>query len=193
MIREARRRAAVERPANLRFEVMDVQSLSFPAQSFDRVLATQLLVHVPEPRRAVHEIWRATRHNGLVALAQMDWDCLVVGASDRELGRRFTHLFCDGLRNGLLVPARPLLSQEDRTLSPTKCPGTFKVLGLARLSLDDAGGQTDTISDGFRREAAQKFEDVSSSPPAGCARGPGRVKSPPHDNDSLTSLRDRDA
>lgn len=88
---------------NLHFELMDVQSLSFPDQHFDRVMATQLLVHVPDPRLAFREICRVTNQNGLVAVADMDWDTLVFGSSDKELGRRFTHLFSDGIRNGLVV------------------------------------------------------------------------------------------
>jgi ubiquinone/menaquinone biosynthesis C-methylase UbiE len=103
MIQEARRRLASTGLTNLRFEPMDVQSLPFADQSFDRVLATQLLVHVPDSRLALHEICRVTAPNGRVALADMDWDTLVVGCSNRNLGRRFTRLFSDGVRNGLVV------------------------------------------------------------------------------------------
>ena len=59
MLLEARQRAAVTGATNLRFQSMDVQSLPFPDQSFDRVLASQLLVHVPDPRSAMHEMCRA--------------------------------------------------------------------------------------------------------------------------------------
>lgn len=103
MLEEARRRAETAGAKNVRFEPMDVQSLRFPDCSYDRVLATQLLVHVPDPRGAMHEICRVTKPNGLVAIADTDWDTLVVGCSDKELGRRFTRLFSDGIRNGLVV------------------------------------------------------------------------------------------
>ncbi len=33
----------------------------------------------------------------------MDWDTVVVGCSNKVLGRRFTRLFSDGLRNGVVV------------------------------------------------------------------------------------------
>ncbi len=88
---------------NLHFEPMDVQALPFPDKRFDRVMATQLLVHVPNPRLAFREICRVTNQNGLIAIADMDWDTLVLGSSDTELGRRFTHLFSNGIRNGLVV------------------------------------------------------------------------------------------
>lgn len=103
MLQEARQRMATTGATNLHFESMDVQSLPFPDKSFDRVLATQLLVHVPDPRRAMDEISRVTTRNGRVAIADMDWDSLVIGCGNKELGRRFTLLFSDGIRNGLVV------------------------------------------------------------------------------------------
>jgi len=103
MIQEARRRAEGSAVESLRFDAMDVQALSFPDKSFDRVLATQLLIHVSDPGRAMHELCRVTRPQGWVAIADMDWDGLLIGCGDKELGRRFTRLFCDGIRNGLVV------------------------------------------------------------------------------------------
>ena len=103
MLQEARQRAMTAGATNLRFESMDVQSLPFPDQSFDRVLASQLLVHVPDPRGAMHEMCRVTKSNGRIAISDMDWDSLLIGCSDKELGRRFTQLFTDGVLNGLAV------------------------------------------------------------------------------------------
>jgi ubiquinone/menaquinone biosynthesis C-methylase UbiE len=102
MLKTAQRHITDE-TSNLHFEPMDAQSLAFPDKRFDRAMATQLLVHVPDPRLAFHEICRVTKHNGLVAFADMDWDTFVFGSSDKELGRRFTRLFSDGLRNGLVA------------------------------------------------------------------------------------------
>lgn len=102
MIREARKRAAAG-PENLSFEAMNAQELTFPDERFDRVMATQLLVHVPDPRRALREMCRVTARGGRVALSDMDWDSLVFGCTDKALGRRFARLFCDGIRNGLVV------------------------------------------------------------------------------------------
>lgn len=102
MIGEARKRMTTE-SANLSFEPMNVESLPFPDESFDRVMATQLLVHVPDPKQALHEMCRVTARNGRAAIADMDWDTLVIGCSNKELGRRFTRLFSDGIRNSLVV------------------------------------------------------------------------------------------
>lgn len=103
MLQEARRRTAATPATNLRFESMDVQCLPFPDQCFDRVLASQLLVHVPDPRGAMHEMCRVTKSKGRIAISDMDWDSLLIGCSDKELGRRFTQFFTDGIRNGLIV------------------------------------------------------------------------------------------
>ncbi|MEP6756587.1 MAG: methyltransferase domain-containing protein [Chthonomonadales bacterium] len=103
MLQVARQRAAATGIANLRFEHMDIQSLAYGDESFDRVLATQLLIHVPDPRSALHEICRVTKRNGIVAIADVDWDTLVIGCTNKDLARRCTHLFSDGIRNGLVV------------------------------------------------------------------------------------------
>ena len=51
-----------------RFQVEDAQRLSFPNESFDRVLLTEVIEHVPEPARAVREAARALRPEGVLAL-----------------------------------------------------------------------------------------------------------------------------
>ncbi len=102
MLREAQRRTEPS-TANLRFQRMDVQALPFPDGSYDRVIATQLLVHVPQPQTALQEMCRVTKPKGRVTISDMDWDTLVVGSSHKDLSRRFTRLFSDGLRNGLIV------------------------------------------------------------------------------------------
>jgi ubiquinone/menaquinone biosynthesis C-methylase UbiE len=103
MIREARKRADAAGASNLIFETMDVQSLPFPDQSIDRVTATQLLIHVPDPRKAIHEMCRITSPMGSVAVSDMDWDGLAVGCSNNELARQFTRLFSNGVRNRVVV------------------------------------------------------------------------------------------
>jgi ubiquinone/menaquinone biosynthesis C-methylase UbiE len=102
MLEEARKRYANKVP-NLEFEGMDVHALPLRDRSVDRVLATQLLVHVPDPRYALAELCRVTADGGRIAVADMDWDTSVLGSSDKELGRRFTRLFSDGVRHGTVV------------------------------------------------------------------------------------------
>lgn len=106
MIAEARQRSAGNL-VNLSFRVGSVLDLPFPAASFDRVLATQLLLHVPDPLKALMEIKRVLAPSGVISVTEIDWGTLVVQSSDNELGRRFSDLACRGLRNGLLIRELP--------------------------------------------------------------------------------------
>ena len=106
MITEARQRCA-EKMDNLSFRVGSVLDLPFPSASFDRVLATQLLLHVPDPHKALSEIKRVLAPSGVISISEIDWGTLVVQTSDNELGRRFSDLACTELRNGLIVRELP--------------------------------------------------------------------------------------
>ena len=46
----------------------DVQSLPFEDQYFDRVIATCVLAHISDPRKALMEILRVTKPNGSISL-----------------------------------------------------------------------------------------------------------------------------
>jgi ubiquinone/menaquinone biosynthesis C-methylase UbiE len=106
MIAEAGQRS-VENAGNLSFRVGSVLELPFPAASFDRVLATQLLLHVPDPTSALMEIKRVLAQSGVISITEIDWGTLVVQSSHNELGRRFSELACRELRNGLIVRELP--------------------------------------------------------------------------------------
>ena len=106
MIAEARQRSA-ENLDNLSFQVGSVMDLPFPTASFDRVLATQLLLHVPDPLKALIEMKRVLAPSGLICVTEIDWGTLVVQSSDNELGRRFGDLACRELRNGLIIRELP--------------------------------------------------------------------------------------
>jgi len=106
MIAEARQRSS-ENLDNLSFQVGSVLDLPFSNASFDRVLATQLLLHVPDPAKALVEIKRVLALSGVISISEIDWGTLVVQSSDRELGRRFSDLACRELRNGLIIRELP--------------------------------------------------------------------------------------
>ena len=106
MIAEARQRSA-ENIDNLSFRVGSVLDLPFPAASFDRVLATQLLLHVSDPAKALVEIKRVLAPLGMASISEIDWGTLVVQSSDNQLGRRFSDLACRELRNGLIIRELP--------------------------------------------------------------------------------------
>lgn len=106
MIAEAKRRSSGS-ASNVSFQVGNALDLPFESGSFDRVLATQVLLHIPDPWAALAEMCRVLAPTGLVAFGEIDWGTIAVECTDRELGRRFTRLACDELRNGLIVRELP--------------------------------------------------------------------------------------
>ena len=106
MIAEAQRRTSGS-TSNVSFRVGNALDLPFDSGSFDRVLATQVLLHIPDPWAALAEVCRVLTPAGLVAFGEIDWGTVAVECTDRELGRRFTRLACDELRNGLIVRELP--------------------------------------------------------------------------------------
>ena len=50
---------------------------------------------------------RVLAPSGLISISEIDWGTLVVQTSDSELGRRFSHLACTELQNGLIVRELP--------------------------------------------------------------------------------------
>lgn len=100
LIASARRRAT---PAPVSFHVGDACELPFADAAFDRVVANQVLLHLADPWRAIEEMRRVLRPGGLLSIGEWDWDSTCLALTDRELGRRFTHLLCDHMNNGLIV------------------------------------------------------------------------------------------
>ena len=106
MVAEAQRRTSSS-PSNLSFRVGNALDLPFESASVDRVTATQVLLHIPDPWAALAEIYRVLTPEGLVAVGEIDWGTVAVECTDRELSRRFVRLACDELRNGLIVRELP--------------------------------------------------------------------------------------
>jgi ubiquinone/menaquinone biosynthesis C-methylase UbiE len=106
MIAEAVQRSA-ENLDNLSFRVGSALELPFKVGTFDRILATQVLLHIPDPWRALAEMKRVLAPSGLICVTEIDWGTLVVQSSDNELGRRFGELACRELRNGLIIRDLP--------------------------------------------------------------------------------------
>ena len=92
---------------NISFRVGSVLELPFETGKFDRVVATQLLLHVPDPWKALVEMKRVLSQVGRICVTEIDWGTLVVQSSDSKLGRRFSELACRELRNGLIIRELP--------------------------------------------------------------------------------------
>ena len=85
LIAEAQQRTAAGE-ANVSFRVGNAYDLPFPDASFDRVVATQILLHLADPWRAVTEMRRVLAPGGLISVGEWDWDSTCLAVTDRELG-----------------------------------------------------------------------------------------------------------
>jgi SAM-dependent methyltransferase len=117
MIQLARERASAEGLDNVEFVQMDAERLEFPSESFDAVLCALGLMLFPAPGKALSEMYRVLRTDGIVALS-------VMGRGSRVALRAFIEPF---------VPHMPPPEQRG--------PSTF---GFGRLeilaeALDRAG------------------------------------------------------
>jgi ubiquinone/menaquinone biosynthesis C-methylase UbiE len=106
LVKLAELRSLPEHP-NLSFRAADVYDLPFADASFERLTATQVMVHLSQPWEAVSELRRVLVPGGRLAIAEWDWDSTCLAVSDRDLGRRFTHLLCDQMNNGLIARELP--------------------------------------------------------------------------------------
>ncbi|MDY7104379.1 MAG: methyltransferase domain-containing protein [Actinomycetota bacterium] len=51
----------------------DIGRLPFPDHSFDRIIASEILEHIPDDSRAVAELWRVLRPGGSLAVTVPSW------------------------------------------------------------------------------------------------------------------------
>ncbi|MBN1965520.1 MAG: class I SAM-dependent methyltransferase [Anaerolineae bacterium] len=109
-------RQARTHPGAARIQVLnlDAQSLPFPAQTFDVVMANHMLYHIPDIHRALSEIRRVLREDGCLVAAANSQNtmpefetlvrraCTLLGfpAQDVTIGRGFA------LENGPILLAR---------------------------------------------------------------------------------------
>ena len=70
MLALARKRAEVEKITNVDLMQMDAQTLTFPDDSFDAVVATFVYCSVPDPVMGLREINRVLRPDGEVVFLE---------------------------------------------------------------------------------------------------------------------------
>ncbi len=119
MVAAARRRLG----DRARCEVADVQALPFPAAAFDAVLSFHVLVHVPEPARALAEAARVLRPDGTLALLTLS------AHAHRDLAEAYGHLHL-GFR-----PAALSAQLRRAGLSVTSCAVTTRERRAPRLEV----------------------------------------------------------
>jgi ubiquinone/menaquinone biosynthesis C-methylase UbiE len=65
---EVARKKASDSPSSVRFEVQDAADLSYPSQSFDRLIAAHVLEHLVEPHNVIKEWLRLLKPGGVISV-----------------------------------------------------------------------------------------------------------------------------
>jgi ubiquinone/menaquinone biosynthesis C-methylase UbiE len=111
LIAEAVRRAA-GRGLHITFEVGDAQALRFSDNSFDAVRTERMLMHVPDPSRALTEMARVLKPGGRMVVHDFDWESQFCDSPFKETTRKIALSFCDGMKNGWIGRCLPRLFRE---------------------------------------------------------------------------------
>jgi ubiquinone/menaquinone biosynthesis C-methylase UbiE len=101
LIAEAKTR--VERAGvSVELYVGDAHELTqFSDNCFDATRAAAVFHHLESPEKALREMIRVTKPGGLIVIAEVDWETLVVDHPNITLTRRIMHHHCDDKhRNG---------------------------------------------------------------------------------------------
>ncbi len=91
---------ATEQDVAVTFETGDVYALAYDDDSFDVVHAHQVLQHLTDPVRALTEMRRVTRPDGVVALRDADYSCFSWAPLDPRLDRWLELYRAVARRNG---------------------------------------------------------------------------------------------
>jgi ubiquinone/menaquinone biosynthesis C-methylase UbiE len=111
LIAEAVRRSS-QRNLSVSFEVGDAQSLRFADGFFDAVRTERMLMHVPDPVKALSEMFRVLRPGGRMAVQDFDWETQFCDSPYKETTRKIALSFCDAIKNGWIGRRLPRLFRE---------------------------------------------------------------------------------
>jgi ubiquinone/menaquinone biosynthesis C-methylase UbiE len=84
-IERSREKATEAGMDNLRFQVANVYSIPFPDRSFDALFAHNVLEHIADPGRALHEMSRVLKRGGLIGLRDTASRGTLIGPPDERL------------------------------------------------------------------------------------------------------------
>ena len=87
-------------PNNVEIKVADALNLPFPDNYFDRAICAEMLEYVPDPTRAISEVFRILKPDGIALFVHSDFDTQVFNAGDRDRTRRIVKAFSDAGPNG---------------------------------------------------------------------------------------------
>lgn len=80
----------------------DLHALPFAGAAVDRARTDRVLQHVADPRAVLAQVRRVLRPGGLLAMAEPDWDSLVVAEQDVPASRSFAGFVAGRVRNATI-------------------------------------------------------------------------------------------
>jgi ubiquinone/menaquinone biosynthesis C-methylase UbiE len=153
MVDEAVRRTSAQPSIEIR--IGDAHDLPLHGASVDRARADRILMHVDSPRNALAELRRVLRPGGLVALAEPDWDTLVIDHDDVEASRAYTRYVATRvIRNGAIGRQLPRLATATGLdiVQVEAVPIVFRDRALADQILKPASVAARAVADGALTE-----------------------------------------
>jgi SAM-dependent methyltransferase len=81
------------------FAVGNAQHLDFPDRSFDRVNCSRVLLHLEDPRAAIHEMARVLSVGGRVVILEPDFDAMMIDSKDLRIASAVRRQLTAGIRH----------------------------------------------------------------------------------------------
>jgi SAM-dependent methyltransferase len=135
-IHSAQMYAVEQKVPNVRFETADVYALPFPDASFDAVFSHALLEHLREPLKALKEMRRVLKPEGVIGVRVPDYEGNLIAPSDplvirsEELYERLSRHGGGNPRIGKHL--RALLREAGFSLS--ECSASYDVIAAPEMS-----------------------------------------------------------
>ncbi len=136
------RRLATEWDVQPRFIQADADQLPFADSSFDVVLSSHVLEHLPDPKSGMRELFRVTRSLALVAMPTcLNPACWALLGGDRfwTLGRRSLVAVPFGLARTLAAWIRGEDGPDETYEGHDNLPHVWRFPHVMRQALEDAG------------------------------------------------------
>lgn len=124
MVVEARKRTQGKSPS-IDFRVGDVTALDFESNSFDRCHIERVLIHIPDPQKAIQEMIRVLRSGGLLVAFEGDLDTNILDSSDPELTRKILRFWCGSFQSPYIGRRLPALYKKTGLIEINVQPHTF--------------------------------------------------------------------
>jgi ubiquinone/menaquinone biosynthesis C-methylase UbiE len=90
------------KPNKIEFILGDGGGLPFEDETFDKIVCAETLEWIKDPLKAIQEIKRVLRPNGIAVIQHTDWDSTIFTASDLNLTRQIIQKFGDSGPDGII-------------------------------------------------------------------------------------------